>query len=215
MVPAQGVRLHENQCEQREDRERDHLLDDFQFPDRERPAELRRPDAVGRNLEAVFEQGDAPAEQYDGQYAEAFELGFECDVAVPGERHESVRQDEQGDGGDSFEHMPYGIKTAQKYQFFPYDMHVLQKNAIREFFIGMAIGYRVYGAFGHGLRQVASVCLAIGDAADPPRPDRCRAGVARNPSMTTAGRRGGGAAEIADGLSGFCARVISAKRRGR
>ena len=134
MVPAQGVRLHENQREQREDRERDHLLDDFQFPDRERPAELRRPDAVGRNLEAVFEQGDAPAEQYDGQYAEAFELGFECDVAVPGERHESVRQDEQGDGGDSFEHMPYGIKTAQKYQFFPYDMHVLQKNAIRDVF---------------------------------------------------------------------------------
>lgn len=28
-------------------------------------------------------------------------------------------------------------------------------------------------------------------------------------------RRGGGAAEIADGLSGLCARVISAKRRGR
>ena len=81
-------------------------------------------------------------------------------------------------------------------------MHVLQKNAIREFFIGMAIGYRVYGAFGHGLRQVASVCLAIGDAADPPRPDRCRAGVARNPSMT-AGRRGGKAAGIADGLSGL------------
>ena len=60
VVPAQGVRLHENQREQREDRERDHFLDDFQLPDRERPAELRRPDAVGRNLEAVFEQGDAP-----------------------------------------------------------------------------------------------------------------------------------------------------------
>ena len=80
VVPAQGVRLHENQREQREDRERDHFLDDFQLPDRERPAELRRPDAVGRNLEAVFEQGDAPAEQYDSQHAEAFELGFECDV---------------------------------------------------------------------------------------------------------------------------------------
>ena len=60
VVPAQGVRLHENQREQREDRERDHFLDDFQLPDRERPAELRRPDAVGRNLEAVFEQRDAP-----------------------------------------------------------------------------------------------------------------------------------------------------------
>ena len=36
----------------------------------------------------------------------AIELGFECDVAVPGERHEGVRYDEQGDGGDSFEHRP-------------------------------------------------------------------------------------------------------------
>lgn len=51
-------------------------------------------------------QGDAPAEQYDSQHAEAFDLGFECDVAVPGERHEGVRYDEQGDGGDSFEHRP-------------------------------------------------------------------------------------------------------------
>ena len=102
MVPAQGVRLHENQREQREDRERDHFLDDFQLPDRERPAELRRPDAVGRNLEAVFEQGDAPAEQYDSQHAEAFELGFECDVAVPGERHEDVRNDEEPDRQKAF-----------------------------------------------------------------------------------------------------------------
>ena len=106
VVPAQGVRLHENQREQREDRERDDFLDHFQFPDRERASELGRSDAVGRDLEAVFEQGDAPAEQYDSQHAEAFELGFECDVAVPGERHEGVRYDEQGDGGDSFEHRP-------------------------------------------------------------------------------------------------------------
>ena len=106
VVPAQGVRLHENQREQREDRERDHFLDDFQLPDRERPAELRRPDAVGRNLEAVFEQGDAPAQQDDRQHAEAFEFRFECDMPVPCERHEGVRYDEQGDGGDSFEHRP-------------------------------------------------------------------------------------------------------------
>ena len=108
-----------------------------------------------------------------------------------------------------------GLKPRKSINFFRMICTSCKKMPSATFFIGMAIGYRVYGAFGYGLRQVASVCLAIGDAADSPRPDRCRAGVARNPSMTTAGRRGGGAAEIADGLSGLCARVISAKRRGR
>ena len=101
VVPAQGVRLHENQREQREDRERDYLLDDFQLPDRERPAELRRPDAVGRNLEAVFEQGDAPAQQtmasmpkrssldlnamwpYQASVMKAFDKTSRATVAIP------------------------------------------------------------------------------------------------------------------------------------
>ena len=108
-----------------------------------------------------------------------------------------------------------GLKPRKSINFFRMICTSCKKMPSATFFIGMAIGYRVYGAFGYGLRQVASVCLAIGDAADSSRPDRCRAGVARNPSMTTAGRRGGGAAEIADGLSGLCARVISAKRQGR
>ena len=106
VVPAQGVGFHEDQCEEREYGKRYDLLYHFKFPDGERASELRGADAVGGDLEAVFEQGDAPAEQYDSQHAEAFELGFECDVAVPGERHEGVRYDEQGDGGDSFEHRP-------------------------------------------------------------------------------------------------------------
>ena len=106
MVPPQGVRFHEDDGEDREDQQGDDLLDHFEFPDRKGASQLGAADAVGRDLETVFEQGDAPAEQYDSQHAEAFELGFECDVAVPGERHEGVRYDEQGDGGDSFEHRP-------------------------------------------------------------------------------------------------------------
>ena len=93
-----------------------------------------------------------------------------------------------------------GLKPRKSINFFRMICTSCKKMPSATFFIGMAIGYRVYGAFGHGLRQVASVCLAIGDAADPPRPDR---------------RRGGGAAEIVNGLSGLCARVISAMRQGR
>lgn len=114
VVPAQGVRLHENQREQREDRERDHFLDDFQLPDRERPAELRRPDAVGRNLEAVFEQGDAPAEEHDDHQSEAFEFGFEGDMPVPGQRHEGVGDDEQQYGGETTEHGVNGFVSSDR-----------------------------------------------------------------------------------------------------
>ena len=99
VVPAQGVRAHEDQGEDREDREGDSLLDDLQLPDREGTSELGRADTVGRNLKTVLEQGNAPAEEHDGHQTEAFEFGFECDVSVPGQRHEGVGDDEQHYGG--------------------------------------------------------------------------------------------------------------------
>lgn len=111
VVPAQGVGFHEDQCEEREYGKRYHLLYHFKFPDGERAAELRGADTVGGDLKAVFEQGDAPAQQDDRQYAEAFELRFECDMSVPCERHEGVRYDEQNDGGDSFEHICVRVKN--------------------------------------------------------------------------------------------------------
>lgn len=72
-----------------------------------------------------------------------------------------------------------GLKPRKSINFFRMICTSCKKMPSATFFIGMAIGYRVYGAFGYGLRQVASVCLAIGDAADPPTasclpPDRCR-----------------------------------------
>lgn len=111
VVPAQGVGFHEDQCEEREYGKRYDLLYHFKFPDGERAAELRGADAVGGDLKAVFEQGDAPAQQDDRQHAEAFELRFECDMSVPCERHEGVRYDEQNDGGDSFEHICVRVKN--------------------------------------------------------------------------------------------------------
>ena len=43
------------------------------LPDRERTSEFGAADAVGGDLEAVFEQRDAPAQQNDGRQPEAFE----------------------------------------------------------------------------------------------------------------------------------------------
>ena len=68
------------------------------------PPELGRTDAVGRDLEAVFEEGDAPTQEDDGHGPETFEPRFEGDMPVPGQRHEGVGDDEQQNGGKSPEH---------------------------------------------------------------------------------------------------------------
>ena len=104
MVPAQGVGLHEDQREDREDRQRDDLLDDLQLPDRERTSEFGRAEPVGRHLETILEEGDSPAHQDDQHQAEALEPRFEGDLPVPGQRHEGVGDDEQRYGGNSPEH---------------------------------------------------------------------------------------------------------------
>lgn len=104
MVPAQRIRAHKDQREDAKYRERDDLLDHLQLPDRERTAELRAAEAVGRDLKTVFEQGDAPTQQDDRDESETFESRFEGDVTVPGQRHEGVGDDQQKNGGDSLEH---------------------------------------------------------------------------------------------------------------
>jgi len=95
MVPPERIGLHEDEREKGEDRERDNLLDDLELPNGNRPAELRRADAVGRDLETIFQEGDSPAQQHDSGHPETFEPRFERDMPVPRQRHESVRHDEQ------------------------------------------------------------------------------------------------------------------------
>ena len=104
MVPPQGVRFHEDDGEDREDQQGDDLLDHFEFPDRKGASQLGAADAVGRDLETVFEQGDAPTEQDDGQHPEAFYLRFESDMPVPSQCHEGIGEDQQGDGGEGAVH---------------------------------------------------------------------------------------------------------------
>jgi PLP dependent protein len=88
VVPAQMFAEVE-EGEDGEDDERNDLLDDLELDGREAVGA----DAVGRHLEAVFEEGDAPADQDD--LPQRFLAEFQ--VAVPGEGHKDVGEDEQDD----------------------------------------------------------------------------------------------------------------------
>ena len=68
--------------EDSEDTEGDDLLDDFELGGRKGG----RADAVGRDLQAVLEEGDAPADKDDFPERDIFVL----EVSVPGDGHEDV-----------------------------------------------------------------------------------------------------------------------------
>ena len=74
----------------------------------EKGAVAVKADAVGGHLEGVFKECDRPGKEHHRPNGpERDDLcGLKLEVQVPGERHEGVRYDEQGDGGDSFEHRP-------------------------------------------------------------------------------------------------------------
>ncbi len=130
MVPAQGVGFHEDQREDGEDRERYDLLNHLEFPDRERTSEFGAADAVGGDLEAVFEQRDAPAQQNDGRQPEAFEPRFEGDMPVPRQRHKGVGDDEQQNGGETPEHRIQIFKPRKSSKLFDMISSRQQKYAL-------------------------------------------------------------------------------------
>jgi len=89
MVPAQMLAEIKGD-EDAEDDKRDDLLDYLELDGRE----MRRADAVGRHLKAVFEQSDGPTDEDHLPQR----LLAELQVAVPGEGHEDVREDEKNNG---------------------------------------------------------------------------------------------------------------------
>jgi hypothetical protein len=91
VVPLERL-VHVEHREGHEDRQRDDLLRDLQL--RQRVA-AGVPDAVGRHLQQVLEQRDAPAQQ---RGHEPGLVGQVLQVAVPGEGHEHVAQHEQPEG---------------------------------------------------------------------------------------------------------------------
>ena len=92
MVPAQRFVSEDQQGEDREDGQRNHLLDHLQLEEREGASVVDEADAVGRHLAAVFEEGDAPAHQNDNEERQRIAGSHlvEFQVAVPGDGHEGV-----------------------------------------------------------------------------------------------------------------------------
>ena len=90
IVPLQLL-LEVEDGEAGEDDQGDDLLDGLELGGRE----MAVPEAVGRDLEAVFQKGDRPGDQDDLPEGRVLEL----EMPVPGEGHEDVRDREQGDGG--------------------------------------------------------------------------------------------------------------------
>jgi hypothetical protein len=88
VVPVQLVTKVED-AEDPEDAERDDFLDNFELVGRKGA----RADAVRGNLQAIFEERDAPADEDDFPEWD----GFEFEMTVPREGHEDVRADEQDD----------------------------------------------------------------------------------------------------------------------
>ena len=66
-----------------------------------RGVELAVTPAIGRHLQAVLDEGDHPA--HDDHLPERRVL--EAQVTVPGQRHEDVGGDEQGEGRDRGRHV--------------------------------------------------------------------------------------------------------------
>lgn len=87
VIPAHWL-LQVQHGEHSEDRQRDHLLDRFQL----RGGEFVRADAVCRNLEAVLEKGNHPADNDDLEERDIAVF----QVTVPCEGHEDIGNREQG-----------------------------------------------------------------------------------------------------------------------
>ena len=74
------------------DRERDDFLNDLQLRD----GINRIAPAIGGNHENVFKESDAPTREDDQPQRQTFESRVQ--IAIPCERHENIRADQQNDG---------------------------------------------------------------------------------------------------------------------
>ena len=103
MVPLDGLPLEQEGDDNGEDGEGNHLLNYLELHQVEGPAVALEAQAVGRNGKAVLEKGDAPGKEDDEDERPAggnFHF-LQFEMAVPGERHEHVREDEHKDGPES------------------------------------------------------------------------------------------------------------------
>ena len=90
VVPLEWVALNKQHGKEGKDNQRDNLLDNLQLPEGEGAAKFVATNAVGWNLEAVFKQGDAPADKHDGNNTIALKLRLKGDVAIPSKCHKDI-----------------------------------------------------------------------------------------------------------------------------
>ena len=92
MVDRERLVLEENQHEDREDGQRQELLNHLKLPEVERASVLDEADTVCRNHETVFNEGDAPAEKNNQRQRQLAEPGraLQLQVTVPGKGHEHI-----------------------------------------------------------------------------------------------------------------------------
>ena len=94
MVPAEG-HMERQGGEEDEDHEGDDLLNDLQLHEGEGSAVALKAHPVGRDLEAVLKESDAPREENhedQGRGVGEETHVLELEVAVPRERHKHVRR---------------------------------------------------------------------------------------------------------------------------
>lgn len=104
VVPVQRLALEEDGGEEGENHQRDDFLNDLELHQREGTAVFNEADAVGGHLKGILGQGNGPREKDDGvkrPVGNDLHL-LQLQVAVPSERHEDVRHDEQEDGVECF-----------------------------------------------------------------------------------------------------------------
>ena len=120
VVPVDGLSLEDEGDDDGEDGQGDDLLDDLELDEVEGTAVLGITYAVGRDREAVLEEGDAPGEQ-DDQYERPARGDFhfaEFQMPVPGERHEDVRADKHQYGPNAL-HVLADLFPGRKVTSFP------------------------------------------------------------------------------------------------
>ena len=91
VVVGKTLRLEEQYGEQREDNQRDSLLNDLQLPEVERATVLLEPDAVGGYLEAVFNECYAPTDKDNQGQCQLPRI--ETQMTVPSNGHENIGND--------------------------------------------------------------------------------------------------------------------------
>ena len=99
MVPPECFRFEKSEGENRENRQRNHFLNNFQLKQHERSSVPLKSDPVGRHQKYVLEKRNAPAQHDHQQLRQHIEppLPPQVQLSVPCESHENIGDNEQSD----------------------------------------------------------------------------------------------------------------------